>query len=57
MSTIQIVYAPRARGGAAAGYSVGYRLVSERMARTPTLDMKAMTAAPASEFIPPQSRQ
>lgn len=40
-----------------AGYTIGYRLVSERMARTPKLDIKAMTAAPASEFIPPpQSR-
>lgn len=36
-----------------AGYTIGYRLVSERMARAPKLDVKAMTAAPASEFIPP----
>ena len=39
-----------------AGYSIGYRLVSERMARAPKLDIKAMTAAPASEFIPPPPR-
>ena len=35
-----------------AGYSIGYRLVRERMARAPALDLKAMTAAPASEFMP-----
>lgn len=35
-----------------AGYSIGYRLVSERMAREPALDLKTMTAAPASEFVP-----
>jgi hypothetical protein len=35
-----------------AGYSVGYRLVSERMAREPKLDLKAMTSAPASAFMP-----
>src|SRR5688572_21234063 len=35
-----------------AGYSVGYRLVSERMAKNPKLDFAAMTAAPASEFMP-----
>ena len=35
-----------------AGYSIGYRLVSERMAKEPTLDFAAMTAAPASEFMP-----
>ena len=40
-----------------AGYSIGYRLVSERMARPRTIDVKAMTAAPASEFIPPASAQ
>ena len=39
-----------------AGYSIGYRLVSERMARAPRIDMKAMSAAPASEFIPPLVR-
>jgi uncharacterized protein YjaZ len=39
-----------------AGYSIGYRLVSERMAREPKLDLKAMTAASASEFMPPASR-
>jgi len=38
-----------------AGYTIGYRLVSERMARAPKLDLKAMTAAPASEFIPAPS--
>ena len=36
-----------------AGYSVGYRLVRERMARAPKLDLKAMSAAPAAEFMPP----
>jgi hypothetical protein len=35
-----------------AGYSVGYRLVSERMAQEPRLDLKAMTSAPASVFMP-----
>jgi Predicted Zn-dependent protease (DUF2268) len=35
-----------------AGYSVGYRLVSERMAQEPRLDLKAMTSAPASAFVP-----
>jgi hypothetical protein len=35
-----------------AGYSIGYRLVSDRMARTPALDLGAMTAAPASAFMP-----
>ena len=38
-----------------AGYSIGYRLVSERMARAPTLDLKAMTAAHcvrSKNFIP-----
>jgi hypothetical protein len=34
-----------------AGYSIGYRLVSERMARVPKLDLAAMTAAPAAEFM------
>jgi hypothetical protein len=34
------------------GYSVGYKLVSERMARSPKLDLAAMTAAPAKEFMP-----
>jgi uncharacterized protein YjaZ len=46
---------PQAGIPAWAGYSIGYRLVSERMARAPTLDLKAMTAAPTSEFIPPPS--
>ena len=35
-----------------AGYSVGYRLVSERMAKEPSLDLRAMTSAPASAFMP-----
>lgn len=35
-----------------AGYTIGYRLVRDRMAREPTLDLKAMTAAPTSEFMP-----
>ena len=35
-----------------AGYSVGYRLVSLRMGKAPKLDYVAMTAAPASEFMP-----
>ncbi|MFD0738058.1 DUF2268 domain-containing putative Zn-dependent protease [Lysobacter koreensis] len=35
-----------------AGYSVGYKLVSQRMARAPKLDFAAMTAAPATEFMP-----
>lgn len=35
-----------------AGYSVGYKLVSDRMARTPKLDYAAMTAAAADEFMP-----
>jgi hypothetical protein len=35
-----------------AGYTIGYRLVFERMAREPALDLKTMTAAPASEFMP-----
>ena len=39
-----------------AGYSVGYRLVRQRMARAPKLDLKAMSAAPASEFMPPAGR-
>lgn len=34
------------------GYSVGYKLVSERMARAPELGFAAMTAAPATEFMP-----
>jgi uncharacterized protein YjaZ len=37
-----------------AGYSVGYRLVRERMARAPRLNLEAMSAAPASEFTSPQ---
>lgn len=44
--------APQAGIPAWAGYSIGYRLVSERMAREPALDLEAMTAAPASAFIP-----
>jgi uncharacterized protein YjaZ len=43
---------PQAGIPAWAGYTIGYRLVSERMARAPKLDLKTMTAAPASEFIP-----
>jgi hypothetical protein len=35
-----------------AGYRIGYRLVSERMAHAPPLDLKEMTAAPASQFMP-----
>lgn len=35
------------------GYTIGYRLVSDRMARAPKLDLKTMTSAPTSEFIPP----
>jgi uncharacterized protein YjaZ len=35
-----------------AGYSIGHRLVSERMARDPRLDLQTMTAAPASVFMP-----
>jgi hypothetical protein len=42
---------PQAGIPAWAGYSIGFQLVSERMARAPTLDLKAMTRAPASEFI------
>jgi uncharacterized protein YjaZ len=34
-----------------AGYRVGYRLVSERMGRAPAMNLRAMTAAPASEFM------
>ena len=44
--------APQAGIPAWAGYSIGFRLVSERMARAPKLDLTAMSAAPASEFIP-----
>ena len=44
---------PQAGIPAWAGYSIGYRLVSERMARAPKLDLKTMTAAPVAEFIPP----
>lgn len=43
---------PRAGIPVWAGYSIGYRLVSQRMARAPRLDLKAMTAAPVSEFMP-----
>jgi hypothetical protein len=39
-----------------AGYSIGFRLVSDRMAREPKLDLKAMTAAPASAFMPSPGR-
>ncbi len=35
-----------------AGYSIGYKLVSERMAREPTLDLAAMTAADSDAFLP-----
>lgn len=35
-----------------AGYSVGYKLVSDRMVRAPKLDHVAMTAASAEEFMP-----
>ncbi len=35
-----------------AGYSVGYKLVSDRMGRSPKLDYAAMTAAAAGEFMP-----
>ncbi|MGH8076710.1 MAG: DUF2268 domain-containing putative Zn-dependent protease [Lysobacter sp.] len=35
-----------------AGYSVGYKLVSQRMANAPKLDFASMTAAPATEFMP-----
>lgn len=35
-----------------AGYRLGFRLVSERMTRLPALDLRTMTAAPASEFMP-----
>ena len=47
---------PQAGIPAWAGYTIGYRLVSERMARAPKLDLKTMTAAPASEFIPPSPK-
>jgi hypothetical protein len=43
---------PQAGIPAWAGYSIGYRLVSERMGREPKLDIPAMTSAPPSEFIP-----
>jgi hypothetical protein len=58
-STLQAAMfgAPQAGIPAWAGYSVGYRLVSERMTRTPPLDLKAMTAAPASEFMPAPAGQ
>jgi hypothetical protein len=36
-----------------AGYSIGHDLVAKRMSHAPALDLKAMTAAPASEFMPP----
>lgn len=39
-----------------AGYTIGYRLVFERMAREPALDLKTMTAALASEFMPVAAR-
>ena len=45
--------APQAGIPAWAGYTIGYRLVTERMAREPILDLKAMSAAPASMFVPP----
>lgn len=39
-----------------AGYSLGYRLVSQRMQRKPAMDIAAMTAAPASAFMPEKTR-
>lgn len=35
-----------------AGYSVGYRLVAQRMQLKPAMDIATMTAAPASAFLP-----
>lgn len=35
-----------------AGYSIGYRLVNQRMQHKPTMDISAMTASPASAFLP-----
>lgn len=35
-----------------AGYSIGYRLVNQRMQRKPAMDIPAMTASPASAFLP-----
>lgn len=35
-----------------AGYSIGYRLVSQRMQRKPNMDIQTMTASPASAFLP-----
>lgn len=35
-----------------AGYSIGYRLVTQRMQRKPAMDIQAMTASPASAFLP-----
>lgn len=35
-----------------AGYSVGYRMVSERLTAMTTLDWKAITAMPAEAFVP-----
>lgn len=35
-----------------AGYSIGYRLVNQRMHRKPAMDIAAMTAVPASAFMP-----
>lgn len=53
-STLQAVMfgAPQAGLPMWAGYRLGYRLVSERMARVPRLDLRTMTAAPAVEFMP-----
>ncbi|HET7274280.1 MAG TPA: DUF2268 domain-containing putative Zn-dependent protease [Longimicrobiaceae bacterium] len=34
------------------GYSVGYRLVNQRMQQDPAMDIATMTAAPTSAFIP-----
>ena len=47
---------PQAGIPAWAGYTIGYRLVFQRMARAPKLDLKTMTAAPASEFIPSSAK-
>jgi hypothetical protein len=49
--------APQAGIPAWAGYTIGHRLVAERMGRGPNLDLKAMTAAPASEFVRPAASQ
>jgi hypothetical protein len=38
-----------------AGYSIGYRLVTQRMKQKPVMDITAMTAAPTAAFIPGES--